>query len=143
MACGNIVHAGPPAPDSQCPPTCPANAFRGSMRLSRDSKRSMARERNVKMRKLALVALTLAALLFSFETVSASDPITGKWMFVFDTEGGPREFTADLKLDGDQVSGKFAERAEVKGIFKDEKIELAFPFELQEAEHDRHVKNYR
>jgi hypothetical protein len=93
----------------------------------------MARERNVKMRKLALVALTLAALLSSFKTVSASDPITGKWTFVFDTDGGPREFTADLKLDGDQVSGKFAEKAEVKGTFKDEKIELAFPFESHEA----------
>jgi hypothetical protein len=103
------------------------------MRFSRDSKRSMAREKNVKMRKLALVALTLAALLFSFKAVSASDPITGKWTFVFETEGGPREFSADLKLDGDQVSGKFAERAEVKGIFKDEKIELAFPFESHEA----------
>ena len=114
-------------------PTCPANAFRGSMRFSRDSKRSMQRERNVKMRKLALFALTLAALLFSFKTVSASDPITGKWTFVFDTQGGPREFTADLKLDGDQVSGKFAEKAEVKESFKDEKIELAFPFESPEA----------
>jgi hypothetical protein len=85
------------------------------------------------MRKLALVALTLAALAFSFKTVSASDPITGKWTFVLDTEGGPREFTAALKLDGDQVSGKFSEKAEVKGSFRDEKIDLAFPFESHEA----------
>jgi len=85
------------------------------------------------MQKLALVALTLVALLFSFKTVSASDPITGKWAFVFDTEDGSREFTADLKLDGDRVSGKFAEKAEVKGIFKDEQIDLAFPFESHEA----------
>ena len=87
----------------------------------------------MKMRKLALVALTLAALLFSLNTVSASDPITGKWTFAFDTEGGPREFTADLKLDGDHVSGKFAEKADVKGTFKDEKIDLAFPFESHET----------
>ena len=81
------------------------------------------------MRKIAIVALGLAALLlFSLRTVSASDPITGKWTFVFDTEGGPREFAADLKLDGDKVIGKFAEKAEVKGTFKDQKIELAFPF---------------
>ena len=87
----------------------------------------------MKMRKLALVALTVAVLLIGLKTVSASDSITGKWTFVFDTEGGPREFTADLKLDGDQVSGKFAEKAEVKGTFKDEKIDLAFPFESHEA----------
>ena len=42
----------------------------------------------MKMRKLALVALIMVALLFSFTTVLASDPITGKWTFVFDTEGG-------------------------------------------------------
>lgn len=85
------------------------------------------------MRKIALVLLGLAALLFSLGTVSASDPITGKWTFVFDTEGGPREFTADLKLDGDKVTGKFAEKADVKGTFKDQKINLAFPFQSDEA----------
>ena len=85
------------------------------------------------MRKVTLVALILAALLFSLKGVSASDPITGKWTFVFDTEGGPREFAADLKLDGEKVSGKFGEKADVKGMFKDEKIDLAFPFESQEA----------
>jgi hypothetical protein len=103
------------------------------MRILRDSERSIRTERNVKMRKLTMVALILAALLFSFKAVSASDPITGKWMFVFDTEGGPREFAADLKLDGDKVSGKFGEKADVKGMFKDEKIDLAFPFESHEA----------
>jgi len=85
------------------------------------------------MRKIALVALGLAAVLFTLKTVSASDPITGKWTFVFDTEGGPREFAADLKLDGDKVSGKFAEKADVKGTFKDQKIDLAFPFQSDEA----------
>jgi hypothetical protein len=103
------------------------------MRVLRDSERSIRTERNVKMRKVTLVALILAALLFSLKGVSASDPITGKWTFVFDTEGGPREFAADLKLDGEKVSGKFGEKADVKGMFKDEKIDLAFPFESQEA----------
>jgi hypothetical protein len=92
----------------------------------------MSWERKVKMRKIALITLGVAALLFSLRTVTASDPITGKWTFVFDTEGGPREFAADLKLDGDKVSGKF-ENAEVKGTFKDQKIDLAFPYESEEA----------
>jgi len=95
-------------------------------------------EGKVKMRKIALIAMSLAALLFSLRTVSASDSITGKWTFVFDTDGGPREFAADLKLDGDKVSGKFAgkddaKKAEVKGTFKDQKIDLAFPFQSDEA----------
>ena len=85
------------------------------------------------MRKIAFVALCLAALLFSLKTASASDPITGKWTLVFDTEGGPREYTADFKLDGDKVSGRFAEKADVKGTFKDQKIDLAFPFHSDEA----------
>lgn len=85
------------------------------------------------MRRIALLMLGLAALLLSLRTVSAADPITGKWTFVFDTDGGPREFTADLKLDGDKVSGKFADKADVKGTFKDEKIDLAFPFQSDEA----------
>ena len=90
------------------------------------------RKKYVKIRKLALVGLVLAALLFSLKTVSAADPITGKWAFTFDTEGGPREFSADLKLDGEQVTGKFA-NADVKGTFKDDKIDLAFPFESHEV----------
>lgn len=86
------------------------------------------------MRKIALVGLGVIALLFCLRTVSASDPITGKWTFVFDTEGGPREFAADLKLDGDKVSGKFAEKGDVKGTFKEQKIDLAFPFHSDEAD---------
>ena len=86
------------------------------------------------MRKIALVTLVVTAVLFSLQTVSASDPITGKWTFVFDTEGGPREFAADLKLDGDKVSGKFAEKADVKGTFKEQKIDLAFPFQADEVD---------
>jgi hypothetical protein len=85
------------------------------------------------MRKRALLVLGTVALLLLLKTASAADPVTGKWTFVFDTEGGPREFAADLKLDGDQVSGRFAGKADVKGTFKDQKIDLAFPFESEEA----------
>ena len=85
------------------------------------------------MRKIALVALSMAAVLFSIMTVAASDPITGKWTFVFDTQSGTREQAAVLKLDGEKVSGRFADKADVKGTFKDNKIDLAFPFESEEA----------
>jgi len=92
-----------------------------------------SRNRKVKVRKIALVALSVVALVFSLRTVAVSDPITGKWTFVFDTNGGTKEVTAELKLDGEKVSGKFAEKADVKGTFKDQKIDLAFPFESEEA----------
>jgi hypothetical protein len=85
------------------------------------------------MRKIVWVALAVVPLLFSFKTVSASDPITGKWTFVFETGDGQKEVPADLKLDGDKVSGKFAGKADVKGTFKDQKIDLAFPFDYEEG----------
>jgi hypothetical protein len=85
------------------------------------------------MRKIALFTLALAAALFSYRAVSASDPITGKWTFVFETGDGQKEVTAELKLDGDKVGGKFAGKADVKGIFKDQKIDLAFPYEYEEG----------
>jgi hypothetical protein len=86
------------------------------------------------MRKIAFVTLTIVTLFFSLKSVSASDPITGKWNFVFDTEGGPREFNADLKLDGDKVTGRFADKADVKGTFKEQKLNLAFPFQSDEID---------
>ena len=86
------------------------------------------------MRKIAWVALLgVVALLFSLRVASASDPITGKWTFLFDTGDGEKEVTADLKLDGDKVGGKFAGKADVKGTFKDQKIDLAFPFDYEEG----------
>ena len=39
-----------------------------------------------------------------------------------------------MKCDGEKVSGKFAEKADVKGTFKEQKINLAFPFTSDEAD---------
>jgi hypothetical protein len=87
-----------------------------------------------KMRRIVLAVLSVWVLVvgFGLSKARAADPITGKWAFVFDTEGGAREFAADFKLDGEQVSGKFA-GADVKGTFKEQKLELAFPFSSEEA----------
>ena len=63
---------------------------------------------------------------------SQSGDISGKWQFVFNTEGGDRESTADFKLDGDQVTGKW-NAADVKGTFKDGDLDLAFPYNSEEA----------
>ncbi|HEX4169996.1 MAG TPA: hypothetical protein VHZ55_31400 [Bryobacteraceae bacterium] len=58
--------------------------------------------------------------------------ITGKWHFVYQTDGGDREMEADFKLDGDKVSGKYG-GADAKGTFKDGTLDLAFPYNSEEA----------
>ena len=58
--------------------------------------------------------------------------ITGNWHFTYRTDGGDREMDATFKLDGDQVTGKYA-NADVKGTYKDGDLNLAFPFDSEEA----------
>jgi hypothetical protein len=62
----------------------------------------------------------------------AADPISGKWDMSMDTPGGERKATPTFTLDGDKVGGKW-DAAEVKGIFKDNKLELEFPLTSSEA----------
>ena len=63
---------------------------------------------------------------------AAVGDISGKWHFVYQTDAGEREKSADFKLDGDQVTGKYG-GADVKGTFKDGDIDLAFPYDSEEA----------
>ena len=67
------------------------------------------------------------------EANSTSSDIAGKWHFVFDTEGGPREFDADFKLDGKTVTGKWDKKADVKGTFDAGKLDLEFPSTSEEV----------
>jgi hypothetical protein len=59
-------------------------------------------------------------------STSTSSDITGKWHFVFQTEGGVREFDADFKVDGGKVSGKWDGSADVKGTYSEGKLSLEF-----------------
>jgi hypothetical protein len=63
----------------------------------------------------------------------AASDVTGKWHFVFQTEGGPREFDAIFQQDGDKVSGKWDGKEEVKGTFSGGKLALEFPTNSDEA----------
>ncbi|MFC5863510.1 hypothetical protein ACFPT7_14485 [Acidicapsa dinghuensis] len=59
--------------------------------------------------------------------------INGKWHFVFDTEGGDREFEAEFTVDPDgNVTGTFGPSA-VKGTFKDGHLSLLFETTSEEA----------
>jgi hypothetical protein len=59
--------------------------------------------------------------------------INGKWHFVFDTEGGDREFEAEFTVDPDgNVTGTFGPSA-VKGTCKDGHLDLLFDTTSEEA----------
>ena len=62
----------------------------------------------------------------------ASAGLTGHWHIVLDTPGGDRELDADLQLNGDQVTGKWA-KSDVAGTFKDGALTLNFPFTSEEV----------
>ena len=64
--------------------------------------------------------------------LTAADPISGKWDMSMDTPGGERKASPTFTLDGDKVGGKW-DAAEVKGTFKDGKLELEFPLTSSEA----------
>jgi hypothetical protein len=58
--------------------------------------------------------------------------ISGKWHFVFNTEGGEREESPTFQQEGDRVTGKWG-KADVQGTFKDGQLDLSFPFTSEEA----------
>jgi len=64
--------------------------------------------------------------------LAQAQQITGKWHFVFKTEGGDRTSNPNFDQHEDQVSGKWDD-ADVKGTFKDGKLDLAFPYNSDEA----------
>jgi hypothetical protein len=64
---------------------------------------------------------------------SQDQKLEGKWHFVFDTQGGDREFEADFTVDKDgNVTGTW-DKAPVAGTYKDDHMQLAFEVTSQEA----------
>ena len=84
------------------------------------------------LRSMLVVALLWSAALLAPARAPGHDDISGKWHFVHQTEGGERENDAVFKLEHDQVTGTYA-NADVKGVFKDGELDLAFPFNSEEA----------
>ena len=81
---------------------------------------------------LSAVGISVAQQVPQAAAAPAND-ISGKWHFIYQTEGGDRDSDADFKLDGDQVTGKWNGTANVKGTFKDGSLDLAFPYNSDEA----------
>lgn len=85
--------------------------------------------------KFGLCSAVLAALgclLAALPAVAQPQTVEGKWRFVFQTEGGERIVNPNFHLDGEQVTGKWDD-ADVKGTFKDGKLDLSFPYTSDEA----------
>ena len=71
--------------------------------------------------------VALFVLLFSIGSLLTVKPafaaeIEGNWLFTLDTEGGVREISATLKLEGKKVTGKWGE-FDVKGVFSGSKVQ--------------------
>jgi hypothetical protein len=83
-------------------------------------------------RRIFAATALLTLSLIAFGRGADKPTVTGKWHFVFDTQGGDREYNSALEQSGDQVGGKWAMSdtrpgADVKGTFTDGQLLLDFP----------------
>lgn len=83
---------------------------------------------------MSRVWLTIVVTLLTFAAAVSGNMVElpGKWHFVLETDGGPREVDAEFTLEGEKVGGKWGD-AEVKGTFADGKLALEFPLNSAEA----------
>ncbi len=78
-------------------------------------------------------ALVAAPAAMEQAAPSETADISGSWHFTYNTEAGDREATANFKVDdAGQVTGKW-NTADVKGTYKNGDLDLAFPYESEEA----------
>lgn len=80
----------------------------------------------------SIVQIIRVLMLFCMAFAAYAAGLAGKWQFVMQTEGGERRQIVEFQMDGDSVSGKWAD-AKVKGTFDDGKLSLAFPFSSAEG----------
>jgi hypothetical protein len=83
---------------------------------------------------VAVFAFLWAPLVRSDEPASLS----GKWHFVFDTEGGDRAFDSILEQNADKITGKWAVDVKpngdpISGTYTDKKLALEFAVSESEA----------
>ena len=98
------------------------------------------------MKKFLMVVTAIVALVFlnplahsqtpapaPTQTPAPDQGVTGKWHFVLDTPGGPRENDSQFTVDKDgNVTGKFGD-TDVAGTFKGGELNLNFDFTSEEA----------
>jgi hypothetical protein len=78
---------------------------------------------------MARLFSTLMALVFVATVASAQANIAGAWELSINGPEGVINASADLKQDGDQITGTITSpqgSVDLKGTYKDKKVELAF-----------------
>ncbi len=80
--------------------------------------------------RLSIAAAIVSALVTATPALAA-DP-GGAWIFSCETPSGVRTMKADLKVDGDKVTGTW-DNAPVQGSITDGKLDLSFPYTPHEA----------
>jgi hypothetical protein len=76
--------------------------------------------------------LTLSGGMALAAMLAAAD-VAGSWIFVMETPGGERRAQVVMQVDGETITGTW-DTQELKGTFKDGRLELSFPFASAEAE---------
>jgi hypothetical protein len=69
---------------------------------------------------------------FAAPAAQAPEGVAGKWHFVLETEGGPREADAEFAVADGKVTGKWA-GTDVAGTWADGTLDLSFKFNSPEA----------
>jgi hypothetical protein len=84
------------------------------------------------LRFTAVLSTVLVLVLASSVAAAAAADLNGDWQFVVEIPDGYRTFAVNFKVDGELVSGKWAEFA-LKGTLKDGSFDLSFPFSDPDA----------
>ena len=84
------------------------------------------------LRLTGVFALMICMLLAAVPAFCATD-LDGNWNFTFNSDDGDHQAPATFKVDGGQVTGRFADRADVKGTYSAGKFELKFPLVYEEG----------